>query len=152
MKALAALVLAGCAGSGGTVQVSLVTAPDAHVLDSVQKLRLTLTQPRQVVEATRSGSGFDLALEFDAVADSGALIVEGFDATGGLVACGQSPKFPVAAISARVAVYMAAPRSFGLAPVALGGARSQVAGTALPYGAVFAGGQAAEHQIGRAHV
>ena len=63
MKALAALALAGCAGSGGTVQVSLVTAPDAHVLDAVQKLRVTLTQPRQVVEATRSGSGFDLALE-----------------------------------------------------------------------------------------
>lgn len=140
MKALAALALAGCAGSGGTVQVNLVTAPDAHLLDAVQKLRVTLTQPHQVVEATRSGSGFDLALEFDAVADSGALIVEGLDGAGALVACGESPKFPVAGISARVSVYMAPPTSIALSPAALGAARSQVAGAALPYGAVVAGG------------
>src|SRR5262249_46459162 len=126
VKALAALAaLCSCGGSGGTIQVSLVTAPDSHLLDAVQKLRVTLTQPRQVVVADRSGSGFDLALEFDAVTDSGALIVEGFDASGRLVACGQSPKFPVAGVSARVAVYLAAPISIALAPVALGGARSQ---------------------------
>lgn len=140
MRALAALALCGCAGTTGTVAVELVTAPDSHVLDPVQRLRLTLTQPHQVVEAARGPSGFDLALELDATSTTGALIVEGFDATGALVACGESPPFAFAALNATVKIYVAAPRSIAVAPEPLGAARSGVAGAPLGYGAVLAGG------------
>ncbi|HEX3761591.1 MAG TPA: hypothetical protein VHW23_22995 [Kofleriaceae bacterium] len=142
MKALAALVLAlaGCAGATGTVAVSLVTAPDSHVLDAVTRLRLTVTQPHQVVDATRGSSGFDLTLEIDASTTSGALIVEGFDASGALIASGQSPPFPLDALNASVSIYIAAPNSVAVAPHALGAARSGVAAAAISYGAVIAGG------------
>lgn len=140
MRALAALALCGCAGTTGTVAVTLLTAPDSHVLDAVQRLRLTITEPHQVVEAARGATGFDLALEVDSSNTSGALIVEGFDAAGALVACGQSPPFLLAAINATVAVYVAAPRSIALATQPLGAARSGVAGAPISYGAVLAGG------------
>jgi hypothetical protein len=140
VRALAALALCGCAGTTGTVSVALVTAPDSHVLDAVQRLRLTVTEPHRVVEAARGPAGFDLALELDATSTTGALIVEGFDAAGALVACGQSPPFPLAALNATVAIYVAAPRSIALAPRPLGAARSGVAGAPISYGAVLAGG------------
>jgi hypothetical protein len=140
MRALAALALCGCTGTTGTVTVDLLTAPDSHVLDPVQRLRLTLTQPHQVVETTRGSAGFDLAIELDATTTGGALIVEGFDAAGALVACGQSPVFSLGAINATVSIYVAAPRSIALAPKALGAARSGVAGAPISYGAVLAGG------------
>jgi hypothetical protein len=73
--------------------------------------------------------------------NTGALIVEGFDGAGALVACGQSPSFPVTAINARIVVYMAAPRSLAVAPVALATPRSEVSAAALGYGAVIAGGR-----------
>lgn len=140
MRALAALALCGCGGTTGTLSVTLVTAPGSHVLDAVQRLRLTVTQPHQVVEATRGPSGFDLALEVDASTASGAVVVEGFDAGGALIACGQAPPFPLDALNASVAIYVAAPRSIAIAPRPLGAARSGVAGAALGYGAVLAGG------------
>jgi galactose oxidase-like protein len=141
VRALAALALCGCAGTTGTVAVELVTAPDSHVLDAVQRIRMTLTQPHQVVEGTRGPAGFDLALELDATnTGGGALIVEGFDAAGARIACGQTPPFSLAALNAKVKVYVAAPSSIAIAPAALGAARSGVAGAPISYGAVLAGG------------
>lgn len=140
MRALAALALCGCAGTTGTVAVELVTAPDSHVLDAVQRIRMTLTQPHQVVEGIRGPAGFDLALELDATAAGGALIVEGFDAAGARIACGQTPPFSLAALNAKVKVYVAAPSSIAIAPAPLGAARSAVAGAPISYGAVLAGG------------
>jgi hypothetical protein len=140
VRALAALALCGCTGTTGTVAVELITAPDSHVLDAVQRIRLTLTRPHQVVEAARGQAGFDLALEIDATSATGALIVEGFDGAGARVACGQSPPFALAALNAKVKVYVAAPGSIAVAPVPLGGARSGVAAAPISYGAVLAGG------------
>jgi hypothetical protein len=140
MRALAALALCGCAGTTGTVAVQIVTAPDSHVLDAVQRIRMTLTQPHQVVEGMRGPAGFDLALELDATTAGGALIVEGFDAAGARIACGQTPPFSLAALNATVKVYVAAPSSIAIAPAALGAARSGVAGAPISYGAVLAGG------------
>jgi hypothetical protein len=134
------LGLAACTGTTGTVAVDLVTAPGSPVLDGVQKLRMTLTAPRQVVEAVRGSSGFNLSLELDAANTTGALLVEGFDSGGTLIACGQSPEFPLGAISAHIAVYVAAPRSIALSPVMLDVPRSKVAGVAVSFGAVIAGG------------
>ncbi|HET9627419.1 MAG TPA: hypothetical protein VFP84_38940 [Kofleriaceae bacterium] len=140
---LAMLAAAACGGTTGTVKVSLVTAAGSHVLDAVQKLRLTLSDPRQVVEATRTATGFDLNFELDASTAPGLLVVEGFDAGGALVACGQSPAFALDAIDASVAVYVAAPNSIATAPVKLATARSEIAATALTFGVALAGGRAA---------
>ncbi|HEU4729678.1 MAG TPA: kelch repeat-containing protein [Kofleriaceae bacterium] len=141
LLAPAALALAACSGTTGTVQLELATAPGSHVLDAVETLRLTLTNPRQTVEATRGPGGFDLALDLEAGGTASALIVEGLDAAGGVVAYGQSPLFPVAAINAHIVVYVAPPNSVALAPIGLGSPRSEVSGTALDYGAVLAGGR-----------
>jgi hypothetical protein len=135
------MVACACTGTTGTVTLDLATSPGSRVLDAVDRIRLTITNPHQVIEAGRTAAGFDLALDLDASGVSGALIVEGFDAGGSLVACGQSPRFPVAAITAHIVVYMAAPRSVELAPVTLGAPRSEVSGTALDYGVVLAGGR-----------
>lgn len=143
LAALAAPGVGACTGTTGTIDLELATAPGG-TLDAVQRIRLTLTQPRRVVEAQRSGAGFDLALEVDASMEIGALIVEGFDAGGALIACGQSPRFAVAAINARIVVYMAPPRSIGVAPEALTSALGEVSGAALSFGAVIAGGRDAQ--------
>ena len=142
MRALAAVAFAlgACTGTTGTITLDLATAPDSHLLDAVQRLRVTITDPRQVVEATRTASGFDLALEVDATATNGALSVEGFDAAGALIACGQSPRFPVAAINAHVVVYVAAPRSIAVSPAKVSAARGGVAAAPISLGAVLAGG------------
>jgi hypothetical protein len=141
MRALAALALCACSGATGTLVVDLKTAPDSKLLDAVQRLRMTLTEPHEVVEAVRSSSGFDVAIEVDASQQAGALIVEGFDGSGALVAFGQSPSFSIAAINAEIAVYMAAPRSIALAPVSLPAALSEVSASSLGYGVVIAGGR-----------
>ena len=142
LAGLAALALCACdSGTTGTVVLTLVTSPDSHVLDRVETMRLTITHPRQVTLAARTSAGFELALEFDAMAASGAVIVEGLDASGALIACGQSPAFPVSAINSKVAVYVAPPRSVTVAPAVLDVARSEVAATPLSYGAVIAGGR-----------
>jgi len=150
-RAKAALALAltlgvtasACTGTTGTVTLALTTAPGSTVLEGVVRLRLTITNPHQVVEVARTSAGFEIALDLEAKGVSGALIVEGLDAGGTLVACGQSPPFPVAAINAHIVVYMAPPRSVALSPRALPAPRSEVSGTALTYGVVLAGGREA---------
>lgn len=139
--ALVAAALGGCpAPSVGTIEVALATAPGSTVLDGIQRVRLTLTTPREVVEAERTEEGISLAIEIEAVEDAGALIVEGFDATGGIVAAGQSPAFPVTGIDARIVIYVAAPLTIAPAPMTLGPPRTRIAAARLPFGAIFAGG------------
>jgi hypothetical protein len=134
-------VLSACSGATGTLAVELTTAPDSHVLDAVTRLRLTLTNPLKVVESERTSRGFDLALEVDAVQDAGTLVVEGLDANGAVVACGQSPAFSVGAITARIVVYIAAPMSIAFAPRALSFPLSEISTGSLGYGIVVAGGR-----------
>lgn len=141
-RALLALPLvAACAGETGTLSVGLTTAPGSTLLDSVQTLRMTVTNPPQVITAERTAGGFSIALELDATGEATALLVEGLDATGNLVANGASPPFPVGAIDGRIVVYMAPPLSVGEAPLSLSPARTELAAGPLPYGVVFAGGR-----------
>ena len=73
--ALAVAALCACSGTTGTVTVTLATAPDSHVLDGVQTLRLTIVPtgggPHQVIEATRTNGGFNLALDLEASGTAG---------------------------------------------------------------------------------
>jgi hypothetical protein len=135
------LALAACAGETGTIQLELTTAPGSTLLEAVQRLRITITDPRTVVEADRTESGFDVVLDVDATGAAGALIVDGFDAGGTLIASGSSPPFPVAAINARIVVYMAGPLTIGPSPVKLPVARTGVSSAPLTYGLAIAGGQ-----------
>jgi hypothetical protein len=133
-------LLAGCADQVGIISLGLTTAPDSTVLDSATLLRLTLTNPPQVLETPRTANGFNLVLELEAGGETGELVVEAFDDAGTLVAVGQSPPFPVAAINARIVVYMATPMSIALAPNGLGTPRKEVSASRLSYGAVLGGG------------
>lgn len=142
---LVVLVAAGCAGEEGTIRFELVTAPGSDLLDQVQRARLTLTNPDEVVEAERDENGqLSLSLEVVAEGQSGTARLEGFDAGGALVALGLSAALPVAAVDATISLYVGPPLSFAEAPVELDPARSEVATALLPYGALLAGGRDAD--------
>ena len=134
------LSLLACGGRTGTIAVTLTTAPGSTVLDSVQTLRLTVSEPPSVETAERTGNGFDIALELEATGETTRLFVDGLDSAGTIVATGASPGFPVGAIDANIVIYMAPPNSVGAAPRALE-PRSEMASGALVYGAIFAGGR-----------
>lgn len=134
-------VLAACQGESGTISLGLTTAPGSAVLDGVDLLRITLTNPPAVRETTRGANGFDLSLEVEAMGESGRLILDGYDASGSLVATGMSPPFVIASIDARIVVYMAFPMSVDRAPVSLSAPLEQVSAARLPYGAILAGGR-----------
>ncbi len=139
LGALAAL--AGCPGNEvGTIALGLTTAPGSTVMDGVAQLRLTFTNPRQVIVVDRTERGFELVLDREADGEVGALVIEGLDAAGALVATGMSPPFARTTVDARVVVYMAPPMSIGGAPVVLAPARSRPSAAPLGYGAVLAGG------------
>ncbi len=139
--ALALFAIASCAGQTGTIQLELTTAPGSPILDGVQHLRVTVTDPLTVVEADRTDHGFDLAIEVDATGGAGALIVEGFDGGGAVVAVGSSPAFPVAAINAHIVIYMAAPLTIGASPARLPVARTGVSSAPLTFGFAVVGGE-----------
>jgi hypothetical protein len=137
------LLLCACSGGVGTVDVSLTTAPGSHVLDNVETLRMTITNPHEVTTATKSAAGgFAIVIDKPANGVTGAVILEGLDASGSVVAVGQSPPFPFGGIDAKIVVYMAAPNSIALAPSTLSPPRSGLAVGPLSYGALFAGGDA----------
>ncbi len=144
-RVLALLLVAACSGQEGTIQIELVTAPGSDLLERIQRARLTLSNPAEVVEAERDENGqISLSLDVVAEGESGFARLEGFDDGGELIALGLSAVLPVAAVDAAIALYLAPPFSFAEAPVALEPARSEVAGALLPYGAVLAGGRDAD--------
>jgi hypothetical protein len=138
--------LAGCSGDAGVIDVELATAPGSTLLDGVQTLRMVVTEPRKVVTAERGSDGFDLALELPANGVSAAIVVDGLDADGTVIASGATPHFAFGGTDGHVVVYMAAPNSVAVAPRALEPARSALAAAPLVYGAVFAGGTLASGQ------
>ncbi|HEU0034379.1 MAG TPA: hypothetical protein VFQ53_27340 [Kofleriaceae bacterium] len=139
--ALALVGLAACNGETGTIQLELAAAPGSSLIANIQHLRVTITDPKTVIETDRDENGLNLALDVEATGGAGALIVEGFDGSGALIAGGESPIFPVAAINARIVVYVAAPLSIGPSISTLPAPRTNVAAAALAYGVVIAGGE-----------
>ena len=148
--AAAAALLIGALGGGcpagdvGTIELELVTSPGSTLLDTITRLRLTLTEPRRVFEIARTDRGFDLSLDLEATGAPSDVILEGFDANDNLVVAGQSPPLPFTAIDLRVVVFVAPPLSIERAPETLAAARRELAAGALPYGAILAGGAAAD--------
>ncbi len=140
MRRVALVLLAGCAGTDGTLDISLTTAPGSTVMDNVQTLAVTLTNPTELHEIARGADGFSLSLALGASDTPRALVIDGRDASGAVIASGASPAFPVSAINAKIVVYMASPMSIGAAPAALGPARHGLGVAPLTYGAIFVGG------------
>jgi hypothetical protein len=134
------LALAACTGQGGTLNVTLVTAPGSHVLDSAQQLKLVVTNPHKVTTASRGPNGFSLEVDLPADGTLGALIVDAYDASGALVATGASPPFQSGGLEAKIVIYMAAPNTIGAAPLTLPTALADLGAASLGYGVVFAGG------------
>ncbi len=142
MRALTVVIaLTACQGDSGTIQLGLTTAPGSTVLDPVERLRVTITEPREVFETLRTDRGFDLDLDVEATALPGYLIIEGFAADDALVATGMSPPFSVNAIDARIVIYMAPPMSIEPAPAALTPPRAASTAAPLSYGAILVGGR-----------
>ena len=136
--------LASACDRTGTIAVTVVSAPDSDVLDDVVRARLTLTQPRTVVEAEReAGGGLALVLDVPAGDAAGELVLEGFDADGALIAYGRSGLLPIGGITIDIALYVAPPMSLAETPVPLDTPRSDMGVATLSYGAFLAGGRAA---------
>lgn len=144
MRRALLVALAACDSDVGTLRVELATAPGSTILDGVQTLRMEVTDPNKVVTAERTSDGFELGVDLPAEGTTAAILVDAFAADGTLVANGSTPRFALGGVDGRVVVYMAAPNSVDVAPVALSVARSGLAAGALSYGAIFAGGQAAD--------
>lgn len=137
----AVLGVTGCTASVGTLDVSIVTAPGSTVLADVVTLRFLLTEPHHEQTAKRGSNGtFQIDVQLDATDTRGAIIVDGMDANGVVIASGATPPFPLNGANANVAVYMAAPNSIAAAPTHLAPARSAVGTAGLSYGVAFAGG------------
>ena len=137
----ALIACAGCTGAVGTINVSLVNAPGSTVMTDVSSLRFLLTDPHQEQIAKRGSDGrFRIDVQLDATDTRGAIIVEGMDPSGAVIASGATPPFPLDGATASVVVYMAAPNSIAAAPTTLVPARSAVGTAGLAYGAAFVGG------------
>lgn len=141
---LGALTLVTGCGQTGTISIEPVTAPGSTLLDDVEHVRLILSNPLTILEADRGPNGFDLALEVTAEGPSGSVLLEGYDASGDLIAYGRTPPLPIAAIDAAVTIYVGAPQSLDEAPITLGTARSEIGAALLDYGVLLAGGRDAD--------
>lgn len=142
LLAWAAAAGAACTSGSGTILVSLTVAPGSTVLDTATTLRVTVTDPPSVTLAARGGDGsFDAAIAFDAIQAEGVIIVEGLDAGSAVVAVGESPPFPLAAVNAKLVIYLAAPDSFASAPLSLDAGRTGITVVPVAFGGVLAGGR-----------
>jgi hypothetical protein len=137
----AAAALAACGGNTGVISVSIVSAPDVDPLEGVVRVRLAIDDPPAAVERERRGDGsFDLTLDLVAEGQTGRLTFEGFDGDGRVLAVGRSAPLPISAVDAAIVLFVAAPHSVSRAPADLPAGRREVSATALPSGALWAGG------------
>jgi hypothetical protein len=135
-----AVLFAACTQTG-TIAVTLVESPNSTLLDGVQTLQLTLTDPVTTETATRIGSGFAISISVDANDSAAQLIATGMDGGGDVVAVGESPLFPVDALDASIAIFMAPPNSVTASTVVLDPAVDELGVGELSNGVVFAGGR-----------
>jgi uncharacterized protein (TIGR00251 family) len=142
VRAAVLAALLGACGHSGTIDITVVTAPGSHILDTVTDARLTLSLPLTVVNAPRNPDGtFTLSLDVTADGPDGDVTFEGLDTTGAVVAYGRTPPLPIAAVDAQIAIDVAAPRSFTEAPVSLDSPRTDMGAGLLDYGVLLAGGR-----------
>ena len=130
-----------CDGVTGTLSIQVVTAPDSRVLQSAKRFRLTLTSPATTIEVDAADGLPRLSVDIEASRGSTIIVLEGIDESGAVVAVGETPAVPTAAVSGSISMYVAPPMSVRAAPVPLAPARSDVAVTQASLGAWIAGGR-----------
>jgi hypothetical protein len=142
VREIAFASLAACGGVTGTLSVSIVDGVnESFVATSVDTFRLTLTNPKQAVDIKRgSDNKFDASFDVDTTNTNGSFFVQGLDAAGNVIAVGQSPPIPIAAIDAKVVIFVAAPHSIDVVRNVAVPVRPGSTAFALPYGGVVAGG------------
>jgi hypothetical protein len=139
--AMTAVLAAACGGEVGTIDVTLVAAPGSDLIERIERVRASLSDPPTEVEAEREDGELHLDLEIGAENRSAVLTLEGFDAAGERIAVARSAPLPISAVNASVALYVAPPQSFAEAPVALDPPRSEIGAAPLPFGAILIGGR-----------
>ncbi len=143
----------GCQGDAAVIDIRVVTADhdllaDQPLIERVDRVRLTLSDPYAVRESQRAADGsFALALEVAAAEVLGTVTVEAFDADGDIIAVGQSAPLPIAGQGFAVTVYVAPPMSIQPAPTPTDGSdvvRADMGAAILDYGVIIAGGRDAD--------
>lgn len=104
------------------------------------QLRVTLSDPPTVRIVDKQAGGFVLDLDVAAAAQRAVVKIEALGAVGELLAWGETPPLVLGPISAELAVFIAPPQTFALAPAQFEPARADMGATALSFGALFAGG------------
>ncbi len=133
-------LLAGCDTTAGTLQVRIVTSPGSDLLTRASTLRVTLSAPPTVRIVAKQEGGFVVDLDVAAAAQRAVVKIEALGATDEMLAWGETPPLVLGPISADLAIFIAPPQTFALAPAAFAPARSQMGVTTLSFGALFAGG------------
>ena len=136
----ASAMFAACDTTAGTLQVRIVTSPGSDLLVRASQLRVTLSDPPTVRIVVKQAGGFALDLDVAAAAQRAVVKIEALDAAGELLAWGETPPLVLGPISAELAVFIAPPQTFALAPAQFEPARADMGATALSFGALFAGG------------
>nr|HEX4319128.1 hypothetical protein [Kofleriaceae bacterium] len=135
------ILAAACNGETGVLSLTLAEPAGSSLLQTdINKLRVTLTSPRQTVEADRTGSGFAIQFDVDATGADSQVIVQGFDGNSQLIAVGETPLLPISAINANLTIFVAPPLSIGGAPDSLVDPRRDLTAAATTSGAIFIGG------------
>ncbi|MBT8494059.1 MAG: hypothetical protein KJO07_13475 [Deltaproteobacteria bacterium] len=141
-----AIVLGGCTGDVGRIDITLVTAPGDDPLASAELVRLRLSNPELEVEQELDGRT-SLSLDIEAREGLAFIEFEAEDAGGELVALGRSPVLPLSAIDFELRIFVAPPWSIREAAVAFESGRAQIAAAPLSFGAALIGGLGDNAQV-----
>ena len=147
-----AMLAVGCTGNEGTVTIRLATAPGSTLLDTVQRVRLSLSDPPAQIERERGSDGRFFARPRRRGRGPGRLgdlrgLRRERRSRRPLAGAGT---LPIAAVSGELAVYVAAPLSIAEAPVALDPVRTAMGSGALSFGVVLVGWpQPGQQRVGR---
>ena len=133
-------LLAACDTTAGTLQLKIVTSPGSDLLVRASQLRVTLSDPPAVRIVDKQVGGFALDLDVAAAAQRAVVKIEALGVAGELLAWGETPPLVLGPISAELAVFIAPPQTFELAPAQFESARADMGATMLSFGALFAGG------------
>ena len=150
MKRTAAILalaagLAACGGKQGTITVTVLVPTGADPFDGAASVHMALGSPVvfEITVPVNQGH-FDAQIQFkppNGMVVDGPLIIEALDASGKIIARGQSPVLGFQPTDYQVSVWVGPVGRFGGSPAALTVGRARMAVAAIPrVGAFMAGG------------
>ncbi len=143
----------GCTDTVGTVTIELAADPSSDLLERLQSVQVKLSNPPQVANAERNSNGtLSLQLEVDARGEIGNLSLEAFDRSNQLIGVAHSPPLPISAIDGLLTLHVAPPLSMSNARNVMDSVRTEMAVTALSFGAIMVGGRTTDGSVSSAVV